>query len=54
MFQLNDMLDIEIEELWNLMIKQSRWRRLIEKGIINQNVKLIEKRKMKQKIVDTQ
>ena len=50
------MLEIEIEELWQLMMKQSRMRRLIVAGsVTNQNLKLIDKEwKMKQKIDDIQ
>ena len=50
-----DMLEMEIEELWQLM-KHSIWKRLIAAGrMINQNLKLIDKeRKMKQKIADIQ
>jgi len=43
-------IDYMIEELWELMMKQSRWRKLTAEGIINQNFKLIEEMKMNQKI----
>lgn len=56
MYQPKDMFEIEIEELWQLMMKQSIWRRLIATGrVISQNLNLIDKeRKMKQKIADIQ
>lgn len=56
MDQLMDMLEMEIEALWQLMMKQSIWRRLTATGrMINQNLKLIEKeRKMKHKTTDIQ
>ena len=50
MYQSKDVLEMEIQELWQLMMKQSRWRRLIVERVINKNLKLIDKeRKMKQK-----
>jgi len=51
MYQLKDVLEIEIEELWQLMMKKSKWRRLTATGrVINQILKLIDKEtKMKQK-----
>ena len=56
MYQPKDVLEREIEELWQLMIKQSMWRKLIAaRRMINQNLNLIDKeRKMKQKTVDIQ
>ena len=50
------MLEIEIEELWKLMMKHSIWRRLKTiRRIINQNLKLIDKeRKMKQNTANIQ
>jgi hypothetical protein len=47
-------IDSVIEELWNLMMGQSRWRKLTAEGMINQNLKLIEGRKMNQKAADMQ
>jgi len=43
-----------IEELWNLMMRQSGWRKLTTKGMINKKLKLIEGRKMNKKEVDVQ
>lgn len=56
MYQPKDVLEIEIEELWQVMMKQSRWRRLTTIGrMINQNLNLIDKeRKMKQKTKNIQ
>jgi len=46
---------MEIEELWQLMMKQSRMREMTEGRMINQNLNLIDKeRKMKQKTTDVQ
>lgn len=51
-----DELETEIKELWQLMMKQFMWRKLMAKGrMINQNLNLIDKeRKMKQNIADIQ
>jgi oligoendopeptidase F len=56
MDQSKDVLETEIEELWQLMMKQSIWRKMIAAGsMINQNLNLIDKeRKMKQKTTDIQ
>lgn len=56
MDQPKDTLEMEIEELWQLMMKQSIWRRLTTAGrMINQNLKLIDKeRKMTHKTGDIQ
>ena len=56
MDQPKDILKIEIEELWQLMMKQSIWRKMIAAGrMINKNLDLIDKeRKMKQKTADIQ
>jgi len=56
MDQPKDVLEMEIEKLWQLMMKQSIWRRLIAtERMINQNLNLIDKeRKIKQKTVDIQ
>ena len=43
-----------IEELWKLMMRQSRWRQITTEGMINQNLKLIEEMKMSQKTADMQ
>ena len=45
---------MEIEELWQLMMKQSRLRKMTVGGVINQSLKLIEERKMNQKTTDIQ
>ena len=48
-----DVLEMEIEELWQLMMKQSRMREMTAGRMINQNFSLIDKeRKMKQKTSD--
>ena len=54
MYQSQDVLEMEIEELWQLMMKQSMWRKLIVVGsMINQNLNLIDKdRNMKQNTAD--
>lgn len=52
MYQPKDVLEIEIENLWQSMMKQSRLRKMTVGGMINQNLKLIEERKMKQKTTD--
>ena len=56
MYHPKDMLEIEIEELWQLMMKRSRWRRLIAtRKVIYQNLKLIDKeRNIKQKTTNIQ
>ena len=56
MYQPKGMLEMDIEELWQLMMKQSIWRKLtVVGGMMNQNLKLIDKeRKMKQKTDDIQ
>jgi len=53
-YQLKDVLEMEIEELWQLMMKQSRLRKMTAGGVISQNLKLIEERKMNQKTTDIQ
>ena len=46
MYQNKDVLEINIEELWLLMMKQSRWRKIVAEGSkINQNLNLIDKKK---------
>jgi len=54
MYHPNDMLGIEIEEPRKLIMKQSKIRTLTVEGMINQNLKLIEEKKMKKRIVDIQ
>lgn len=56
MDQPKDMLEMEIEELWKLMMKQSMWRKMIVAGrMTNQNLNLIDKEKqMKQKTAEIQ
>jgi len=56
MDQTKNILDTDIEEIWQLMMKQSIWRKMIAtRSMINQNLDLIEKeRKMKHKIADIQ
>jgi len=50
-----DVLEMEIEELWQMMMKQSRMREMTEGRMTNQNLKLIDKeRKMKHKTTDIQ
>jgi len=51
MDQPKDMLDIEIEEIWQQMMKQSKWRKMVAAASkINQNLNLIDKKKkMEQK-----
>ena len=43
MYQPKDMLLMVIEEMWKLMMKPSRWRKLKAERMINQNLELIEK-----------
>ena len=48
MDQPKDVLEMEIEELWQFMMKQSRMREMTTGRMINQNLNLIDKeRKMK-------
>lgn len=55
MDQPKDVLEMEIEELWKLMMKQSRMREMKTGRMFNQNLNLIDKeRKMKQKTADIQ
>lgn len=54
MYQPKDVLEMEIEELCQLMMKQSRLRKMIAGGVISHNLKLIEERNMKQKTTDIQ
>jgi len=56
MYQSKDVMEMEIEELWQLMMKQSKMRKMIAaRSMINQNLNLIDKeRKMKQKTTDIQ
>lgn len=55
MYQSEDVLEIEIEELWLLMMKESRLREMTAGRMINQNLNLIDKeRKMKQKTTEIQ
>lgn len=50
MDQPKDILEMEIEELWKLMMKQSRLRKMTAGSVINQNLNMIDKeRKMNQK-----
>jgi len=51
-----DMLDIEIEEIWQQMMKQFKWRKMVTKtSKINQKLNLIDKKKkMEQKTVEVQ
>lgn len=56
MDQSKDELEIKIEELWKLMVKQSRWRKMIATGrMINHSMNLIDKKKkMEQKTTNIQ
>jgi hypothetical protein len=38
-------IDYVIRELWNLMMRQSIWRKMTAEGMINQNLNLIEGKK---------
>ena len=51
-----NMLETEIEEMWQLMMKQFKWRKIIAAGnMINQSLNLInEEKKMEQKIAEVQ
>jgi len=52
MDQPKDMLAIEIEEMWELMMKQSKWRKMVVAASkINQILNLIDKKK---KTIDIQ
>jgi len=50
------MLDIEIEEIWQQMMKQFKWRKMVTTASkINQKLNLIDKKnKMEQKIAKMQ
>ena len=55
MEQSKDVIEMDIEELLQLMMKQSIWRRMKTGMMINQNLNLIDRmRKPKQKTVDIQ
>jgi len=56
MDQPKDVLEMEIEELWQLMMKWAIGRKMIAAGrMINQSMNLIDKeRKIEQKIADIQ
>lgn len=46
MNQPKDMLDIEIEEMWQLMMQQFKWRKIVASASkINQKLNLIDKKK---------
>jgi len=46
MNQSKNVLDTEIEGMWEVMMKQSKWRKMVaEKRKINQNLNLIDKKK---------
>ena len=49
-------LDIEIEEIWQLMMQQSKWRKIkIAASKSNQNLNLIDrKKKMKERTTEIQ
>jgi hypothetical protein len=47
-------IDYVMEELWNLMMGQSKWRKMTAERMINKNLKLIGGRKMNQKAADMQ
>lgn len=49
-------LDIEIEEIWQLMMQQSKWRKIeIAASKINQNLNLIDrKKKMEERTTEMQ
>lgn len=49
-------LDIEIEEVWQLMMQQSKWRKIeIAASKINQNLNLIDKKKkMEERTIEIQ
>lgn len=51
-----DLLEIEIEEMWQLMMKQFKWRKMVAEGSkINQSFNLIDKKKkMEQKTIKVQ
>lgn len=52
----NSKLDIEIEEIWQLMMQQSNWRKIeIAASKINQNLNLIDrKKKMEERTIGMQ
>lgn len=52
----NSKLDIEIEEIWQLMMQQSKWRKIeIAASKINQNLNLIDrKKKMEERTTEMQ
>jgi len=56
MNQSKKVLEIEIEEMWELMMKQSKWRKMVVAASkINQNLNLIDnKKKMEQKTAKVQ
>jgi len=46
MDQSKDVLETEIEEMWQLMMKQTKWRKMVTAGsMINQSLNLIDKKK---------
>ncbi len=50
MDQPKDMLDIEIEEIWQLMMKQTKWRKMvIAANKINPKLNLIDRKKKRSK-----
>jgi len=56
MDQSKEVLEKEIEEMWQLMIRQLKWRKMVAAGSkINQNLNMIDKKKkMEQKTAEVQ
>jgi len=56
MDQSKDVLEIGIGEVWQLMMKQFKWRKMVvARSMINQSLNLIEKKKkMEKKIAKVQ
>lgn len=55
MYQFKDVIEMEIEELWQLMMKQSRMREMTTVGsVINQSLNLIDKMQQKKEDIQQQ
>jgi len=56
MNQSKDVLETEIEEMWELMMKQFKWKKMVAEGNkINQSLNLTNKmKKMEQKTAKVQ